>query len=383
MQKTSEKFDVLIVGGGIIGLSLAWELTQQGVRVCLTDRRDFGREASWAAAGMLPPGPPEAIWPRFSSLDQLAGLSERLHGEWHDKLREFTGIDTGYRKTGALYLPADENGPEEQLVEKCKLWDEWGIEYHRIDQKALSDVEPLLSTTHGGVLLPAEAQLRAPRHLKALEAACLKSGVHLEPNCQVLGFEKSGNRLQAALSDSKLITADQFCLTAGCWTGQIAESLDLEIPLRPVRGQVLLLEGPSGLLKGIINVGQSYLMPRTDGSILVGATQEEVGFNQQTTAEAKRDLLKFAHDLFPALRDFQLKHHWAGLRPATPDGQPFLGKLPQLENAWIAAGHFRAGIQLSTGTAVVMRSLMLGQTPEVNVDDLDNCRGQGESSRAR
>ena len=151
--------------------------------------------------------------------------------------------------------------------------------------------------------------------------------------------------------------------------------------MRPVRGQILLLEGHAGLLQRIVNVGHRYLLPRTDGTVLVGSTLEEADFDHQTTDEARDELLSFAHELCPALRDFQLKHHWAGLRPATPDEQPYLGKLPNLENAWIAAGHYRAGIQLSTGTAVVMRALMLGKTPQVGISELGIREGRGLSFR--
>ena len=162
MQKPTEIFDVLLVGGGVIGLSLAWELAQQGARVCLTDSREFGREASWAAAGMLPPGPPEKKWPQCSSFDQLAGLSERLHSEWHKKLTELTGIDTGYQRTGALYLADETSTASDALREKCETWDQWETTYHRIDSQALSDIEPQLTTANEGVFLPTEAQLRAP-----------------------------------------------------------------------------------------------------------------------------------------------------------------------------------------------------------------------------
>lgn len=363
-MQNGETFDIVLVGGGIIGLSLAWELAQHGAKVCLTDSREMGREASWAAAGMLPPGPPEEKWPQCSHFDQLAGLSEQLHGQWHARLADLTGIDNGYQARGAVYLA------DQILEKKCGVWDQWDIVYHRLDTAALADIEPMLAHVNNGVLLPAEAQLHSRRHLQALATACLQAGVTLKPHRQIMGFEKSGDRISAVLTSTAPIMAEQFCLTAGCWTEQLGLSLGLELPMKPIQGQILQLNGPTRPLQRIVNSGPRYLMPRNDGSLLIGSTQEDVGFNQRTTAEARHELLSFAHELCPALHDFQVENHWAGLRPATPDDLPYLGRLPRWENAWIATGHFRAGIQLSTGTAVVMRELLMGKKPRVDVADL-------------
>ncbi len=373
MWQSSESYDVFLLGGGIIGLSLAWELAQHGAQVCVADSREMGREASWAAAGMLPPGPREENWPDCHALEQLAGLSERLHRGWHEKLADLTGIDNGYGLTGAIYLA------DATLAERCKAWAKWGIAYHRLEAPALADFEPQMSPIAEGIFLPSEAQLHPPRHLQALEAACVKSGVTLKPDCPISGFEKSGNRISKALTSTTPISADHYCLTAGCWTEQFGTDLGLELPTKPVRGQIVQLSGPAGVLQRIINKGPHYLMPRSDGTILVGSTEEDVGFDQRTTGEAREELLRFAHNLCPRLREFQVDKHWAGLRPATPDELPYLGRLSHWENAWIAAGHFRSGIQLSTGTAVVLRSLILGQVPQVDVAELgvERLPGQG------
>ncbi|QEG35706.1 glycine oxidase ThiO [Bythopirellula goksoeyrii] len=373
MHKIGDSFDIVLVGGGVVGLSLAWELAQQGAKVCLIDSHELGHEASWAAAGMLPPGPPEDKWPSCSAFDQLAGLSEKLHRQWHTKLAEVTEIDNGYETRGAVYLG------DPSLQEKCRIWDQWGVPFHRLPPPALTDIEPRIEHLGDGVFLPNEAQLHSRHHLQALESACLNEGVTLKPHCQVTGFDKSGNRISAALTNTSPICADNFCLTAGCWTEELGPSLGLNLPLKPVRGQILQLNGHAGILHRIVNKGPRYLMPRSDDCILVGSTQEEVGFNQQTTLEARKELLDFAHELCPTLRDFQVMNHWAGLRPATPDELPYLGQLLDWENAWIATGHFRAGIQLSTGTARVMRDLILGKSPQVDVTALGIERVQGQT----
>jgi glycine oxidase len=159
-------------------------------------------------------------------------------------------------------------------------------------------------------------------------------------------------------------------LTSGCWSGQIATGLGLDLPIRPVRGQILLLKGKPGMLKRIVNAGPRYLTPRADGRVLVGATQEDVGFNKQNTVEGVAELMNFARRLCPVLANFTLEQNWSGLRPGTADGLPYLGRVPNIENAWLATGHFRAGIQLSAATAVIMRSLILGQELPVDVANL-------------
>ena len=370
MPKNSEICDILLVGGGVIGLSLAWELAGHGAKVQVIDSGEMGREASWAAAGMLPPGPKTHLWPDCSAYEQLQGLSHQLHPDWQARLADLTQIDNGYRQTGALYI-SEGTAEANSSLEKCKSeWNRWGLAHHGLDSTALADLEPALTPQSQAMLLPDEGQLRPPRHLKALVAACQRSGVQLTAGCQLLGWQTAGKRITAAVTSIGTITSGEYCLTSGCWTGPIAAQLGLELSIKPIRGQILLLNGPPNTVRRIVNAGPRYLTPRPDGRVLVGSTQEEVGFNKQNTVEGLAELMNFARQLCPALADFTLEKSWSGLRPGTADELPFLGRLPLYENGWIASGHFRAGIQLSSATAVVMRSLILGQTPPVDVATL-------------
>jgi glycine oxidase len=369
MTQTTEIYDSLLVGGGVMGLSIAWELAQQGLRICVIDSGEMGCEASWAAAGMLPPGPQADRWPHCTPYDQLQGLSHRLHPDWHARLAEQTGINNGYRLSGALYL-ANSPGFAANLAE----WQRFGVAHHELDQSALADLEPALAPQQRAILVPDEGQLRPPRHLKALSAACTKLGVALKPGCQLLDWRLDGSRITAAITSTGTISAGNYCLTSGCWTGNVATRLGLQIPMRPVRGQILLLRGQVGTLNRIINSGPRYITPRPDGRILVGSTQENVGFDKRNTVDGLAELTEFARSSCPALAKFTLEKTWSGLRPGTADDLPYLGRLPQFENGWIATGHFRAGIQLSPATAVAMRSLMLGEIPPVNITELGPSR---------
>jgi len=373
MSAASSTYDVLLVGGGVIGLSLAWELSQHGAKVCVVDQGPLGQEASWAGAGMIPAGPNRDFWSESTPLEQLAGLSQQLHPLWHQRLKELTGIDNGYLPAGALYI-ADNEADGNSLEQKATYWQQLGIEFERLDAAQLAEIEPALaeqaSRFTAAYLVPQESQLRNPRHVQALVAACQLQGVELRPGIVVHGFESTDGKVVFAQTSEGPICAEQFCLTAGCWTGQLAGSLGLEVPIKPIRGQIVLLNGPAALLRRQVNVGKRYLVPRVEGRILVGSTMEDVGFLKQNTASAMAELMGFAALLLPATAELPIETSWAGLRPATADGLPIIGRIPDVKNAWIAAGHFRAGLQLSTATAVVMRQLILGEVAEVSIESL-------------
>jgi len=377
MPSKNSTYDVLLVGGGAIGLSLAWELSQHGAKVGLVDQGPLGQEASWAGAGMIPAGPCREFWAKSSPIEQLASLSQTLHAEWHDRLAEQTGIDNGYQQSGALYL-AEGEADAKSLQQQSEDWQRQGIACQPLDAGQLAKFEPALAErAHrfaAAFFVPQESQLRNPRHVQALIAACQQQGVDLRPGVAVHGFQSSDDRIVSAQTSGGTIEAEQFCLTAGCWTGQLAASLGLDLPIKPIRGQMVLLNGPAGLLGRHVNVGKRYLLPRPDGRLLVGSTMEDVGFLKQNTATATAGLLSFAASLLPSTAELPIETSWSGLRPATADGLPFMGRIPKRKNGWIAAGHFRAGLQLSPATAVVMRALILGETPEVEVRLLGTSR---------
>ena len=216
--------------------------------------------------------------------------------------------------------------------------------------------------------LPDLAQLRNPRHVKALLAACQALGVSLRPGCPVFRFQRKGSRILAAETGAGSIAAKQFLLAAGAWTGALLEPFGIRPQIRPVRGQIALLNTGVPRLRHVISAALRYVVPRADGRVLVGSTEEDAGFEKRTTAEAIQGLLAFAIDLVPTLATAHLEQSWAGLRPGSPDGLPFLGAVPEAENLYVAAGHFRAGIQLSPATAQVMKELLQGRKPAISLE---------------
>jgi glycine oxidase len=346
--------DVLIIGGGVIGLSLAWDLARHGQSVHLIDRQEPGREASWAGAGILPAANRgTALHP----YDQLCGLASELHPRWAEALQSLTGIDTGFHRCGGIYL-ARTPGEAASLAAWAEDQRELGIE-----------VEHLPAENYGraAFFVPAESQLRNPRYLQALVAACQQAGVEITPHTEARGIAIEKGQAVGLETNGGSLTAKKFCFTAGAWTGQLLARLGMPIHVLPMRGQMLLFRCTPSPTRAIINEGSRYIVPRQDGRLLVGSTEEEVGFDKRTTEEGLADLAAFARELVPALADSPIERSWAGLRPASLDGFPYLCPLPGLTNAFVAAGHFRSGLYLSPATAVVMSQLLRGQPTEIDL----------------
>jgi len=357
----AEHPDVLILGGGVIGLTTAWLLSEAGVRVTLVDKGDFGHQASWAGAGIISPG---KLSQARTAMDQLRARSTALFPVLSRKLYEQTGIDNGYAVCGGLELisSADEADSEE--------WRSEGIAFHELTGDELRRRYPYLAPgLDRAFYLPEMAQVRNPRHLQALQAVCAARGVSMRPNCPARGLVRNGSRIDAVETDQGRLTAGRYLIATGAWTAGLLEPLELRPGIHPVRGQIALLNTGTSERLPLLLQGKRYLVPRGDGRILVGSTEEDAGFEAHTTAVAIAGLLDFAVSLMPQLAQATVERCWAGLRPGSPDGKPFLGAVPGLDNLYIAAGHFRAGIQLSPATALVMKEVLLGETPTIALDD--------------
>lgn len=370
-----------VVGGGVVGLSLAYELARRGWRVALFDQQELGREASWAGAGILPPANrATALHP----LDQLRGLSIVLHAEWAARLKQDTGIDTGYRRCGAIYV-ARSPGEAAALHGMAQLHAEEQIETLRLSRQQLAELEPAMSEpARAGLFsaiyrVPDEAQLRNPWHLRALAAACRQHGVEIHSSTAIDAFEtaaeQGGGRVTAVRSAERTFPVDSVCLTSGAWTQQLLGRLGTSVGILPIRGQMVLFKTPVPLVRHVLNDGPRYVVPREDGRVLAGSTEEDVGFDKSNTPDGIAALTTLACELAPALREAEIEKTWAGLRPGTYDGFPYIGRAPGFDNAYVAAGHFRSGLYLSPATAVVVADLMSGREPEIDLSPFRVARG--------
>jgi glycine oxidase len=357
----TEHPDVLILGGGVIGLTTAFYLKQRRVQVEVVDRGDFGRESSWAGAGIISAAPRRGR--ARTPLARLQALSAELFPELSETLRDPTNVDNGYVANGGFVLV--EGDPAPFLHE----WQADDILFEELAGQKLEQFEPALKP--GGrraYFLPDTAQVRNPRHLKALLAWCGLHGVRLRPSCPVYGFERQGQRITAVRTAVGPLHAGKYLLATGAWTDGLLEPLGWRPGIRPVRGQIALLNSGAPVITRVVELGRRYLVPRPDGRVLAGSTEEDAGFDKRTTAEAIRGLLDLACTLVPALGRAPVERCWAGLRPGSPDEMPFLGPVPGLDNLFVAAGHFRAGIQLSPGTGLAMAELLCGQAPGVPLE---------------
>lgn len=358
--------DVCIVGGGVIGLTLAYLLAKEQVKVTLIDKGDLGQEASWAGAGILPAGNPRRA---KSPMGKLRAQAVSFFPDFSRELLELTGIDNGYWQCGGLELRSNADELEKKRLQQLAQVEKGeGLNCEVLSYKELHQLEPdLAETLPGAVYFPGVAQIRNPRHLKALVAACEIRQVHFERFTPALSMKLDKERITGVQTSSGLIPADKVVIAAGTWTTGILAELQWKPALKPVKGQIVLLntnqmhEQTQPILRHILLMGHRYLVPRGDGRILVGASEEDVGFDKTPTKDVGQALQALAMQTIPCLSHANIEHHWAGLRPCSTDGRPYLGQVPGYQGLYVAAGHFRSGLQLSIMTGILMRDMLLGQ----------------------
>ena len=252
--------DCLIIGGGVVGLSLALELAERGLAVQLLDQDLVGRAASWAGAGILPPSPTRGA---VDPLDQLRGMSHRMHADWATKLESLTGISTGYSRCGGLYL-ARSAAEAATLAGQLSLWEELGIESQRWTTSEAIEREPSLAPLleTGSIkaifFLPDECQLRNPRHLKALTAACKLRGVRITENSPVTRIERTPTGTVKTIAGDQVFESRQACICSGAWSRLLLDDLQVATGILPVRGQMILYRAEQSLLQRVVNEGHRY-----------------------------------------------------------------------------------------------------------------------------
>lgn len=347
--------DVAVVGGGIIGLTCAYFLSRAGLSVEVFDRGDLGKEASWAGAGIIPPGNPACA---ATHIDRLRAIGSMCFPGFSDELRELTGLDNGYLRCGGIEFLDPEEAPT-----VLELWQNEGIPFERLSRGELRTYEPAVADVPGDAyLLPGCAQVRNPRHLRALIAACERVGVKLTPHARIDEYFRRENPKRPQLA-TEFGDQTRILIATGAWSEMFLTQAYQRGPgVHPVRGQIVLLKSPERVVTRVLMFGKRYLVPRLDGHILVGSTEEpEAAFEKANTAEAVADLIALATEAVPALKSAELVKCWSGLRPGTPDGLPFIGPVPGWDNVFVATGHFRAGVQLSIGTARAITELFTGK----------------------
>jgi len=356
---------ILVVGGGIQGLAVAAALARDGHLVQLLERERPGCRASWVAAGLLTPSSP---WRYPRALIDLCHRSEAMFPDFVADLAEHTGHDAEYEVGGMLYPEGAAFGAAE-VAEHSALRNGLGFDTVRLDHAQLSALQSGLGPqVQGAAWQPRSARVRPPRLLAGLVARAGQLGVHLVSGCEVVRLlGRRGRVTGVQVASGQQLEAEVVVLAAGAWSAPLAATLGLAIDVRPVRGQILLLRGPPGLLGPVVNDGDTYLVPRRDGRLLVGSTMEDAGFDEVTTPQALRRLRRRAADLLPATARMEVETDWAGLRPGTADRMPYIGAVPEIDGLLLATGHFRNGILLAPVTAQLVAELVAERRTSVDL----------------
>ena len=354
-MKVVKSWDAIVVGAGIIGLSLALELNKQGLRVLVVEKGEPGCEASWAAGGMLVDFPGETM----PALLELATASARMYPEFVRELEEESGLKIDLRSLGTLVLTGLETALRPVLAGHSPAT----TEAYALP-RPFAELEPALRI-HGSTALFVKERCVDPRHLTtAAIGAARHRGIDFSSGDPVLAVEVTNGKASGVCTNKTRFAGGLVVNCAGAWAGQIGPH---PFPTRPVKGQMLCVAMPEKeLVRHVVRTPDVYLIPRSDGRMAIGATSEEAGFDKQTVPETIEKLRQAAIDLVPRLADARILEAWAGLRPGTPDKLPILGATPT-PGYFVATGHFRDGILLAPVTAKVMGQMMTGQRPQIDL----------------
>lgn len=363
--------DCIVIGGGVVGLTIARRLAQDGLGVTLFDRGVVGGEASWAGAGILSPGNPHRDDPLFHFQEESLSLFPKLC----EQLVEQTGIDPEYDRCGELQLmfSPDVAGIGKSIVRVTsdRTMPDGSAIYLFHEPEAVGQVEQMVTPKSlGGLECRQTAVVRNPRLLRALHESCKTSGVTIRQNTKVTGLIAEKGTVRGVSVGADSVHAGHVVLAAGAWSSQLMPTLEALMPVHPVRGEMILMKFDTPPFRRVISAERNYLVPRRDGHVLLGATEERAGFNKRNTARGISSLIEKGLTFAPMLADAPIKASWAGLRPGTPDEKPYLGPVPGYKGLIAATGHFRSGLTLAPATAEFVSALIQKRSYQF---DLTSC----------
>ncbi len=327
-------------------MTTARDLAMRGLSVALFDKSEIGKEASMAAGGILSSMRP---WSEKRGSLTLSNQGRSCYAEFVNELRQQTGIDAEYYQSGLLMINQGDIGQTKRWATRNQMTFSENTKNYPVGMKLPAQ----------SIFLPDIAQVRVPYLLRALLASLRALKVTVFENSPITALGTAEGKCEFVRVGREKVYADNVIITAGAWSRRILSANNADIRIKPVLGQMLCVKFPKQTLVPMILDGAYYLIPRSDGHVLIGSTMEDVGFNQATTATARDNLMNWAGSLWPAISKAKFVSHWSGLRPATDNGEPYVGKLDTHENVYINAGHFRKGILQAPASARKIADLVM------------------------
>lgn len=369
--------DIIIIGGGIIGLSLAHRLACENRRVVVLDRQTPGLEASWAAAGMLSAAPES---PDDLALVPLAKKSFALYPDFIAAIEENSGKATNFRRDGALelFFGASAAAERDGTVASHRAL---GLTTQAVSPAEATSIEPSLSkSAYAAAWLPNEYSVDPRALTSAVLQAAKNRGADVRANVEVRHLVIEGSRCVGVESQSEKFTAEHVVLAAGCFSSGIAAVTRLA-PTEPVRGQMVSLRAARPVPNHVVRSHRGYVVPRGNGLLVAGSTIEHAGFEKKVTAGGIGGILSAAVELIPELAAAAIEETWCGLRPDTPDHLPLIGPT-EFAGLWLATGHYRNGILLAPATAEILGDWILRGKTDFEIDAYLPLRFTSEKSAA-
>jgi glycine oxidase len=355
-----DKSDVLIIGGGVIGLGLARELRKNGAgKITVVERGELGREASYAAAGMLAP---QAETDREDEFFRFCSESNDLYPEFEAELLDETGVDIELDRSGTLYLAFTEADAAD--IRARFAWQKQaGMAVEHLTAEETRKAEPFVSPdVRGSLYFPGDRQVENRKLMQALRVYAELNGIDIREGTEVTELLTGGRAVTGISTSRGTLSAGTVVLATGAWTSLIKLGPGaVPVRIKPIKGQMITFQTAKRLFQRVIYSPRGYLVPRADGRVLAGATVEDAGFDKETTGAGIDFLKEMAAELAPSLDSLEISEKWAGLRPFAADGLPVLGEVPGFNNLLAATAHYRNGILLAPLTARIMAEKITGK----------------------
>ncbi|MFB3167573.1 glycine oxidase ThiO [Neobacillus sp. 179-C4.2 HS] len=358
MNKIENSFDVAVIGGGINGASIAYQLSKIGRKVIIIEKNQLGCEASSAAAGMLAA---QAELEQDGPLFQMALKSQKMFSDFSCELFEYSGVDIEYVNKG-MYKIAESEEIAVEVKKQVTFQRKWDPAIKWLDTKELREMEPSLSTSlAGGMYLPNDGHVQPAKLTQAFAKAAVHFGAEIRQHTEVLSFKFENSQVKGVITTNGIVNCDQVVVATGAWSAKLMRESGIDISVYPVKGECFSIRTERPIINTtIFSDKRCYLVPKRNGEIYIGATMIEDTYDHSVTPKGIARLIERATQLVPQIKDAAWERVWSGIRPQTGDGLPYIGEHPRWKGLFVATGHFRNGILLSPITGKLVADLVTG-----------------------